>query len=523
VILTHRNPEGEVSFFSTVARDITAQRRAEQTLRAAHALTSALIQTAPVAIITCDADLTVTGWNPAAERLFGWRTDEVVGRPFPVESPDGDVLAELREVISEGRTLQGREVHRLHRSGTPLDVLISTALLRDPKGEISRRVAFILDVTERKRLEQQFLQSQKMEAVGQLAGGVAHDFNNLLAVISSNLQMALDELPRDTEVYEAVRDAHQGASRAISLTRQLLAFSRSQVLELEPLDLSAVVADAERMLRRLVREDIRFDTQLGQGLPPVRADRGQLEQVLVNLVVNARDAMPRGGNLTLRTARVDLEEGPFLELTVQDTGVGMGEHTRAHLFEPFFTTKPVGKGTGLGLATVYGIVRQLEGRIDVESREGEGATFRVRIPITEPDGSPPSPSREGAPEAEVTGGDECILVVEDEPLVRSAIRRTLERYGYRVVEAEDGLDALEVHARERNQIALVLTDLVMPRLGGRALAERLEQAGARVPILFMSGYDREGAATAEAGTAVDLPKPFQTTALLRAIRQRLDG
>jgi CheY-like chemotaxis protein len=372
--------------------------------------------------------------------------------------------------------------------------------------------------------------SQRLEAVGQLAGGVAHDFNNLLTAIMSYTQLLLDDTEPDDTRRDDLLEIKKAAERATSLTRQLLAFSRKQVLQPCVLDLNIVVADLEKMLRRLIGEHIALVTDCLPSLARVRADRGQLEQVLVNLAVNARDAMPNGGTLRIRTSNVELTQehwlghpdveprpGRYVLLSVTDTGIGMDRATQARIFEPFFTTKGPGKGTGLGLATVYGIVKQSGGYIWVYSEPDDGASFRIYLPAVQ---LPVDESTEGGALGAAPHGSGTILLVEDESAVRALARRVLEQSGYLVLEAGDGLEAERVAAAHDGSIDLVLTDVVMPNLGGKALVERLRAARPGVNVLFISGYP-EGEVE-QSGFVGDgasyLEKPFSPQVLREAVR-----
>jgi CheY-like chemotaxis protein len=370
-----------------------------------------------------------------------------------------------------------------------------------------------------------------MEAIGRLAGGVAHDFNNLLTVIKSYAQIALFQLGPEDELRADVEAIDGAADRAAALTRQLLAFSRRQVLEPELVDLRDVVVDTEKMLRRLIGEHVALRTALDPCAGAVLADRNQIEQVLVNLAVNARDAMPAGGVLTLRIDAVRLQDaagadldtpvqaGPYVRLTVEDTGEGMDAETLAHIFEPFFTTKADGKGTGLGLSTVYGIVRQSGGFVRVASASGRGTRFEVHLPRAE--GAPCAWSLEEGPPGD---GDETILVVEDEEAVRALVRRTLVARGYTVHDAASGHDALALHAALPAPVDLLLTDVVMPGLSGKALADALVARRPGLRVLYMSGYTEDEVVdrgVLRAGVRL-LDKPFSSDALARAVRAALD-
>jgi signal transduction histidine kinase len=389
-----------------------------------------------------------------------------------------------------------------------------------------------VDVSEQRLLEEQFRQAQKMEAVGQLAGGVAHDFNNLLTAIGSSADMALEEAADPHALREHLAEIHRAAERAADLTRRLLAFSRRQVLNLEVVALADVVHEGERMLRRLIGESVRLETSIDPQAPPVRADRTQLAQVLMNLVVNARDAMPNGGTLTLATGyRVvsasearrqrGLAPGAYSVLIVRDTGSGMDEETRSRIFEPFFTTKDRGKGTGLGLSMVYGIVKQTGGYIHVESAPGRGTTFTIHLPVAvATGGSPGQRTVLGRPRGRP---GETVLVAEDEDGVRAPVRRILVAHGYRVLEAPDGAAALRTAEHHSGKIDLLLTDVVMPGMNGAELARRLRRLRPATRVVFMSGYSAEAVAThgVLSPGAVFLQKPFSVEELLEGLRSAL--
>jgi PAS domain S-box-containing protein len=396
-------------------------------------------------------------------------------------------------------------------------------------------VCIARDVTERQRLEDQLRQAAKMEAVGRLAGGVAHDFNNLLTAISSNASLALTAAGNGQEIREELGQIMRAADRAAALTRQLLAFSRKQMLQPAVLHINEAVREASTLLSRLIGEDVELVTVLDADTWPVVADAGQLTQVVMNLAVNARDAMPNGGVLTITTGNIDvtaplaarrrgLRSDEYVVLTMRDTGSGMDQATQERIFEPFFTTKEQGKGTGLGLATVYGIVKQSGGYIHVVSETGRGTTFWIFLPraTREAEASAVvSPAR--APAVGARGA--TVLIVEDEPQVRGATGRVLRRYGYSVLEAQNGVEALEVWAERGNDIALVVTDVVMPQLGGRELVHRLRADGALVPVLFISGY-AEGATperTDDSGRSVFLAKPFDIDVFVRIVAELIEG
>jgi two-component system, cell cycle sensor histidine kinase and response regulator CckA len=418
-------------------------------------------------------------------------------------------------------------------------VSITLSPLRDAHGNVTGASVVVRDLTEQKRAQaalqrsqEQLRQAARMEAVGSLAGGVAHDFNNLLQVVVGYTSLVLDGLPRGAPFRAEIEEVRNAGDRGVSLTRQLLAISRRQVLKPVVLDLNQVVLDFERMIRRLLGEDIALVIHTSPGLGRVAADPSQLEQVLMNLALNARDAMPQGGTLGIETRnreldqsfcaqRVDVKPGHYVELKVSDTGHGIADEIRERIFEPFFTTKEKDKGTGLGLSTVFGIVSQSGGHIDVESAAGQGTTFTVYLPQSER----PLERQVAQVEAALRGGSETILVVEDDDKVRELTRTVLRRSGYRVLEAQNAGEALLVSEQHEAEIHLLLTDVVMPRIGGRTLAERLVKARPRMKVVFISGYADDPVklqGVLEAGAAF-ISKPVMPAMLQRLIREVLDG
>lgn len=405
--------------------------------------------------------------------------------------------------------------------------------VRNESGAVYRLVGVSEDITQLRKTEERFVQAQKMEAVGRLAGGIAHDFNNLLTAIIGSSELLLEDSSAHDRRREDLEEIKKAGQRAAALTRQLLAFSRQQVLEPRVLDLNALIADLEKMLRRLIGEDVQLRTALAPGLGAVRADPGQLEQVIMNLTVNARDAMPRGGKVTIETANANLDDvyaaahtpvaaGPYVMLAVSDTGTGMTPDVKAHLFEPFFTTKEQGKGTGLGLATVYGIVKQSDGYVWVYSEPGQGTTFKIYLPRVAPDVARTS----SQPESPVASrGSETILVAEDEDAVRRLTRRVLETQGYTVLAAANGPDALRLAHTHPGPIHLLLTDVVMPNMSGRELAELVVSARPETKVLYLSGYTDDAVirhGVLEPGIAF-LQKPFTLQSLAHKLREVLDA
>src|SRR5256885_10696243 len=506
--------------------------RAERALREANEHLAAVIQSSPLAIYTLDPTSTVLTWNRAAEALYGWQAEEAIGRPLATISQDLEDHVRLRDRVLRGEALRGVEVTRRRKDGTLLNVSLSVAPLHDAGGRVTGMLAIAADLTEMRQLEVQYRHAQKMEAVGRLAGGIAHDFNNLLTAIIGTTALVLEDLGLESRARLDIQEIDKAAKRAAGLTRQLLIFSRQQVLEPRALDPNAVGGNLEKMLHRLIGEDIELVTKPAATLGAVRADPGPLEQAIVNLVVNARDAMPKGGRLTIETADVELDRGyvarrvpapagPYGPLAVSDTGVGMDGATKARLFEPFFTTKEPGRGTGLGLATVYGIVKQSGGYVWAYSELGHGTTFKIYLPRVSETPEAPEPTT-GAPTA--VRGSETVLVVADPEKVRKPTKRVLEGRGYTVLAARDGAEALEIVGQPATQIHLMITDVVMPGMNGRELAELACAKRSDLRVLYVSGYTGEAVLQhrlLEPGVAF-LQKPFTPDVLARKTRELLD-
>ncbi len=519
----------EPTTLGEVAAVVRARRASREStlareLHMARGTLSSLLDAAPVSILVLDPERRVTVWNASAARTFGWTADEVLGGPYPIV-PEGEASSfrELFDRVMRGEGFTGVEAPRQRKDGSTVHLRIHTAPMRDADGRVFAAMAILEDLTERRRLEAQIRQGERLEAVGRLAGGIAHDFNNLLTVILGLCEV-LERAPAGSaRAGEGLTQIRECAEHAASLTAQLLAFSRRQVLHPEIADIGELVRATSGMLSRLIGEKIEMVLELAPEPLAVRVDPSQFDQMLVNLLVNARDAMPDGGRVVVRTV---LDEGPndddaggWARIEICDQGRGIDVDVLPHIFDPFFTTKRSGQGTGLGLSTVHGIVEQSGGRIRVESALGEGATFRVWLPLAE---GAPTP-RGAAPTTDHPRGSELVLLVEDDPQVQRVASRMLGTLGYEVHVASDGCEALE-RLDAGLEPALVVTDLAMPRMGGLELADRLRARGRALPIVFVSANLDDDALRGEidAGRASFLQKPFTLSALATTLRARLD-
>ena len=530
-----RYGESDKEILTFVARQLASAveiKRNELALRRSEARYRSLVQSSVYGIYRSSLEGRFLDVNPALITMLGYKSAEEV----LLLDPEKDVFAHVEEhtrLIAEFRRsgrLDGIELKWKRKDGSAITVRISGRAVSNVDEPADVLEAIAEDVTDRRVLEDQFRQAQKMEAVGRLAGGVAHDFNNLLMVINGYAEVILSNLNTDHPLYEKGKAIQSAADRATTLTRQLLAFSRKQLLELKVVDVNAIVSDMERLLRPLIGESVEFTTSLAPDAAHTRADAGQLEQVLMNLVVNAKDAIPSGGKLAIETENIFVDEnhrrgqtfirpGNYVLLTVRDTGSGMDKETQSRIFEPFFTTKEKGKGTGLGLSTVYGIVKQSGGYVMVQSEEGRGTAFHIYLPRVEG-----VAERHPVPVAHAAlGGTETVLLVEDEAPVRELVRDTLVAKGYQVVEAENGEAGLAAAAQHKGIIDLVITDVVMPGLGGRELVKQLAQTRPQAKVLYLSGYTEDAIISdgaIEKGTAF-LQKPFTLQNLSRKVREVL--
>ncbi|HYL83404.1 MAG TPA: response regulator [Candidatus Angelobacter sp.] len=523
---------------SELRAEMERRTQAQQALQLSEQRYRLLSETAPISILITDELGRVVHANAQAVRMFGYGPEELVGQTVETLIPD-----RFRKTHQGHRALYadkphpramgiGMDLWARRKDGSEFPVEVGFGPLATPDGLFVSSA--IVDITERKKMEDQLRVAQRMEAIGALAGGVAHDFNNLLGVILGQSEILL-ERSTDSRLIRGLEMIRESARRGATLTRQLLAFSRRQILELKVLDLNVVLSDVVKLLQRVIGEDIELDVQTDTKIGSIRADPGQLEQIVVNLAANARDAMPAGGKLTITTANADLDEvysnrrvvvrpGRYVQLVVSDTGCGMDRETQSRIFEPFFTTKEQGKGTGLGLATVYGIVKQSGGYIWVYSEPGHGTAFKIYLPMVEAAAESPRPVEKSE---ELERGSETILVVEDDAALREVTCEFLQSSGYTVIAAESPEEALRLAERQNGTIHFLLTDVVLPRMNGRELAARLTAARPGMKVLYVSGYTdgivRDGVHGAlEEGLAF-LQKPCTRHALTRKVREILDA
>jgi two-component system cell cycle sensor histidine kinase/response regulator CckA len=529
-------------------RDVSERKQAENKLKAEKSFIENALNTLQDIFFVFDLEGRFLRWNRSMSAVTGYADTEIaLMKPTDFFRNDHKerVSAAIREGIKEG----GARVDAIvfTKDERPIPYELSASLIRDHTGDKIGMSVVGRDLTEHNKLQAQLLHSQKMEAIGTLAGGIAHDFNNLLTTITGYTEMMLMEVDKDSPLRSGMEEIKLASDRAANLTRQLLAFSRKQMIQPVVLDLNYPLAEMDKMLRRLIGEDIDLITVLEPELWKVKFDPGQMDQVVMNLAVNAKDAMPEGGKLTIETANVDLDEayarqhgielesGPLVMVAVSDTGMGIDEETQSHIFEPFFTTKEKGKGTGLGLSTVYGIVKQSGGFIWVYSEPGQGTTFKIYLPAI----ASAQASRAGLPKAEAEEafaeeeqiepqhleGSETILVAEDDDSARKLMRSVLQGYGYRVLEAQDGEEAVRLFEQHEGPIHLLLTDVVMPGMNGRELAERLQPLQPKMKVLYMSGYT-DNAIVHSGILETEMPfiqKPFAPEVLASKVRMVLDA
>ncbi len=525
--------EGTIRHALALHAEERHRRQAEAALRVSEERFRALVENSSDALLLIDLEGRVQYVTPSSQRHLGWQPEQMVGRSlFDFLHPDDCdiVAAHMAETLREPGGSVTVEVRVQHADGNPR-TMEAVAVNHIEEPSVGAIVVNARDITERRKLEEQLRQALKMEAVGQLAGGVAHDFNNLLTAILGYCHLMLEDLPVADPMRHDLEEIKSAGEKAASVTRQLLAFSRRQMLQPQVVEVNALVKQLEPLLRRALTARIELVTRLAPDLSTVRVDPASLEQVLVTLAVNARDAMPRGGRVTIETSNVDVTDadvatrapmpaGRYVVLAIGDTGEGMDAATLARIFEPFFTTKEQGKGSGLGLATVYGIVRQSGGYVWAESKPGHGTVFEVYLPPAESVMIPRGADRAGDPVKK--GGWETVLLVEDEDAVRALAREVLRRHGYTVLEARHGVDALRLAERHRDAIHLMITDVVMPHMSGRELADRLAPARPNMKILFISGYSDHAMHHDLPPGSAFLQKPFSPEAFARKVRVMLD-
>ncbi len=533
-----RDPDNKIRMLRGVMVDTTERRQSEDALRESVRRFREMLENIHLIAVSTDLKGNITLCNDFLAGVTGWSRDEIMGKNWFDHFIHEDIREKMRRLfldnLPEDNIPSHYENDILTRSGERRSISWNNGVLRDIHGRVIGLIGLGEDITRRKHLEDELRQSQKMEAIGRLTGGVAHDFNNLLTAIVGYSELLTLELPEGQASRRHVDEIMRAAERAASLTRQLLAFSRKQVLSPQVLDLNAIVTNMDKILRRLIGEDVELVTSTAPKLGCIKADASQVEQVVMNLAVNARDAMPKGGTLSIRTESVQLDAayardhwdvvpGRYTMLAVTDTGSGMDEKVLSHIFEPFFTTKEVGKGTGLGLSTVYGIVRQCEGTIDVSSKPGHGTTFKIYFPEVA-DALPVAESVQQTLFA--TSGTETVLVVEDEERVRDLVCVILRSGGYKVLEAMHGKQALEVATASKETIHLMVTDMVMPGMNGVELAKEIAKQRKDIRVLYMSGYlgDDFSVHDSSLNQSVNLlQKPFTPEILKRRVREILDS
>ena len=521
-------------------QEIVERKQAEEALRESEGKYRTIFENIQDVYYVTNIDGSILEISPSVETAYQYSRNALIGKSLSDIYTNPEERDALLKLLLDKGKVNDFEIYLTDKDGFQHLCSISTLLIRDEQGNPTKIIGSIRDISERERadnerklLEAQLQQSQKMEAIGTLAGGVAHDFNNLLTVITGNAQLALMQISKDNPLKEYIEDIRNAGDNAASLTRQLLAFSRKQVIQPKVLSLNEALDDMEKMLRRLIREDIELAIDLAPELWPVNIDPGQIEQVLMNLVVNAKDAMPKGGKLTVQTANVNLDlnyfkrhgvkeqPGSYVMLKVTDTGMGMDVETRVRIFEPFFTTKELGRGTGLGLSSVYGIAKQNKGYVSVYSEPGKGATFKVYFPKIDTDAVS---DIEEQVDDHLLKGSETILVVEDNQVLLKMTQKMLEKYGYRILTAQNGREALAVFTGYDGPIHLILTDVVMPEMGGRELAEKIKSEKPEVKVIFMSGYSDN--AVSDNGTLHKdvkfIKKPFSPGGLASKVREVLN-
>ena len=531
-----RDETGRPSFLQGLLLDISEQKRKEERLQKSESKFRTIFERVSVGIALLDLNGRLVESNPGLQVILGYGEEELRNRVFNEFAHADDATIDgvfEHELITGKRDHYQIEKRFIRKDGGVIWGRLNVSLVRGVEGEFPFTICMVEDITERKRLETQFFQSQKLETIGRLAGGIAHDFNNLLTVIKGYTQLSLNTIQEGDPCRENIEEIRRAAERAAELTNQLLTFSRRQILDMKVLDLNTIVRGLEKMIGRVIGEDIEMFTVLDNDLGRVKTDPAQIEQVILNLVVNARDAMPAGGKLAIETTNMELDEnyahthigvtpGSYVMLSVSDTGCGMSPEIKDLIFEPFFTTKEEGKGTGLGLSTIYGIVKQSGGNIWVYSELGRGTTFKIYLPQVEeePDALLAHDDADALPQ-----GSETVLLVEDDPSLRSLAARVLRYQGYKVLEATNGTEAMGLARENKNgKIHLLLTDVVMPQMGGKELVRRMKNQQPKIKVLFISGYTDHAVTyhgVLKPGTPF-LQKPFSPAALTKKVREVLD-
>ncbi|MDA8431532.1 MAG: PAS domain S-box protein, partial [Nitrospiraceae bacterium] len=522
---------GNVESLIFSLKDVTERRRAEEKNRRL----AAIVQSSDDGIIGKTLDGTILSWNKGAERIYGYTEEEVKGRPISILVPDDHMhdLSDILDKVSRGESVERLETVRARKDGSRVYVSLTVSPVRDAAGKIVGASTIARDVTERKKLEDQLRHAQKMEAVGTLASGIAHDFNNILSAVIGYADLLLLKMAEGDPMRRDAEEILAAADRATQLARSLLAFSRKQEMHPRRVDLNGLICGVEKFLGRVIGEDIELKTALSEEPLDVKADSGHMEQVLMNIAVNARDAMPDGGRLAIETRRIDLDEdfvklhgygspGPYALLSLTDSGSGMDEETAKRIFEPFFTTKEPGKGTGLGLAIAYGIIKQHGGCINVYSEPGEGTTFRIYLPLVSSAEEAEAGTTIAPPPRSL--GAETILVAEDDGAVRKLVGTVLSQFGYNVIDAEDGEEAISKFRENSEAVRLVILDMIMPKKNGKEAFEEIRKIRPGIKVLFASGYTEERARSeALAGEGCDfIVKPAAPRELLTKIRALLD-
>lgn len=511
-----------------ILNDITQQRRADEQLLQM----GAIVESSDDAIIGLELDGTVTSWNRGAEKIYGHSREEMKGRSYALVLPEGaeNELEGILESTRLGEHVEHLETLHRRKDGKIINMSLTISPIVDAEGNVTSASTIGSDISQRVSLEQQLRQAQKMEALGTLAGGIAHDFNNILTAIIGHASLVNLKLEKYSPLSENVHQILEAASRAANLTQALLGFSRKGPIETKPVSLNGIIRKVERLLIMLLKENVTYQANLTPDDPTILADSGQIEQVLINLATNARDAIPSAGAIRISTALIDLDEqfvrlhgygtaGRYASLRFSDNGVGMDDRIRTRIFEPFFTTKEAGKGTGLGLSIVYGIIKQHNGFINCYSEPGLGTTFQIYLPLT----SKESVTHAREPEPTPKGGTETILVAEDDEATRNLDRKILEAYGYRVIEAFDGEDAIAKFKQHREQISLLFLDSIMPRKNGKEVYEELTRISPDLKVLVTSGYPADTFGGLQVPGIRFIPKPVLPTLLLKTIREVLDG